>query len=134
MVEALAYSAGDPGLISGSGRSPGEGNGNPLQYCRLENSMDGGAWWARYATVHGSWGGKELDTTERLHFHFSFKDYFLMKEQWNIFSHKLNTAGLLAFSLSFPHQSYSHSHFLFTFLLCLISLLLMLHFPFLVFQ
>ena len=33
-----------------SGRSPGEGNGNPLQYSRLENSMDRGAWWA---TVHG---------------------------------------------------------------------------------
>ena len=35
--------AGDPGLIPGSGRSPGEGNGNPLQYSYLENSMDGGA-------------------------------------------------------------------------------------------
>ena len=48
----------------GSGRSPGEGNGNPLQYSCLENPMDGGAWWA---TVHGV---TELDTTERLHFHF----------------------------------------------------------------
>ena len=45
-----AYNAGDPGLIPGSERSPGEGNGNPLQYSRLENPMDGGAW---YATVHG---------------------------------------------------------------------------------
>ena len=42
---------GDLGLIPGSGRSPGEGNGNPLQYSCLENSMDRGAWWA---TVHGS--------------------------------------------------------------------------------
>ena len=42
---------GDPGSIPGSGRSPGEGNGNPLQYSCLENSMDGGAQWA---TVHGS--------------------------------------------------------------------------------
>ena len=41
---------GDPGLIPGSGRSPGEGNGNPLQYSCLENSMDREAWWA---TVHG---------------------------------------------------------------------------------
>ena len=41
-----AYNAGDPGSIPGLGRSPGEGNGNPLQYCYLENSMDGGAWWA----------------------------------------------------------------------------------------
>ena len=38
------------GKIPGLGRSPGEGNGNPLQYSCLENSMDGGAWWA---TVHG---------------------------------------------------------------------------------
>ena len=37
-----AYNAGDLGLISGSGRSPGEGNGNPLQYPCLENSMDRG--------------------------------------------------------------------------------------------
>ena len=36
----------DPGLISGSGRSPGEGNGNPLQYSCLENPRDDGAWWA----------------------------------------------------------------------------------------
>ena len=45
-----ACNEGDPGLIPGSGRSPGEGNGNPLQYSCLTNSMDRGAWWA---TVHG---------------------------------------------------------------------------------
>ena len=39
-----AWNAGDQGLIPGSGRSPGEGNGNPLQYSCLENSMDRGAW------------------------------------------------------------------------------------------
>ena len=38
------YNAGDPGLIPGSGRSPGERNGNPLQYYSLENPMDRGAW------------------------------------------------------------------------------------------
>ena len=42
--KASAYNAGDPGLIPGLGRSPGEGNANPLQYSCLENSMDGGAW------------------------------------------------------------------------------------------
>ena len=42
--KASVYNAGDQGLIPGSGRSPGEGNGNPLQYSCLENSMDGGAW------------------------------------------------------------------------------------------
>ena len=46
----------DTGLIPGSGRSPGGGHGNPLQYSRLENPMGRGAWWA---TVR-----KELDTTE----------------------------------------------------------------------
>ena len=49
-VKASACNAGDLGLIPGSGRSPGEGNGNPLQYSCLENPMDRGAWWA---TVHG---------------------------------------------------------------------------------
>ena len=49
-VKASTYNAGDLGLIPGSRRSPGKGNGNPLQYSCLENPMDGGAWWA---TVHG---------------------------------------------------------------------------------
>ena len=44
------YNAGDPGSIPGLGRSPGEGNGNPLQYSYLENPMDGGVW---RATDHG---------------------------------------------------------------------------------
>ena len=43
-VKASACSAGDLGSIPESGRSPGEGNGNPLQYACLENLMDGGAW------------------------------------------------------------------------------------------
>ena len=42
--KAAACNAGDPGLNPGSGRSPGEGNGNPLQHPCLENPMDGGAW------------------------------------------------------------------------------------------
>ena len=48
-----ARNAGDLGSILGSGRSPGEGNGNPLQYSCLENPMDRGAW---QATVHGAAG------------------------------------------------------------------------------
>ena len=48
-VKASVCNAGDLGWIPGSGRSPREGNGNPLQYSCLENPMDGGAWWA---TVH----------------------------------------------------------------------------------
>ena len=46
---ANAGDASNVGLIAGSGRSPGEGNGNPLQYSCLEYPMDRGAWWA---TVH----------------------------------------------------------------------------------
>ena len=49
-VKASAYNAGDRGSIPGLGRSPGEGNGSPLQYCCLENPMDQGAW---QAAVHG---------------------------------------------------------------------------------
>ena len=59
--KASVYNVGDLGSIPGSGRSPGEGNGNPLQYSCLENPIDGGAWCP--------WGCKELDTTEQLHFH-----------------------------------------------------------------
>ena len=44
--KASACNAGDRGSIPGLGRSPGEGHGNPLQYCCLENPRDGGAWWA----------------------------------------------------------------------------------------
>ncbi|CAI9164997.1 unnamed protein product [Rangifer tarandus platyrhynchus] len=54
--EESACNAGDPGSIPGLGRFPGEGNGNPLQYSCLENSMDRGC---------SPWGRKELDMTER---------------------------------------------------------------------
>ena len=54
-----AYNVRDPGSVPGSGRSSGEGNGNPLQYSFLENPMDGGAW---EAAVHG--GHKESDTIQ----------------------------------------------------------------------
>ena len=56
---ASAGDTGDVGSIPGLGRSPGEGNGSPLQYSSLENSVDRGAWWA---TVHVV--TKELDMTE----------------------------------------------------------------------
>ena len=46
VVKNLPANAGDSGSILGSGRSPGEGDGNPLQYSCLENPVDRGAWWA----------------------------------------------------------------------------------------
>ena len=64
-VKASARNAGDLGLIPGSGRSPGEDNGNPLQYSCLGNPMDRGAWWV---VVRGH---KESDMTERLTLSFS---------------------------------------------------------------
>ena len=56
MVKNSPANAGDTSSISGSGRSPKEGHGNPLQYSFLENSMDRGDWW----------GHKESDMTELL--------------------------------------------------------------------
>ena len=62
--KASACNAGDPGSIPGLGRSPGEGNGNPLQYSCLGNPTDGGAW---LVTVHGV---TKSDMTEQLQFQF----------------------------------------------------------------
>ena len=45
--KASAWNAGDSGSIPGSGRSPGEGKGNPLQYSYMKNPMERGAWWAK---------------------------------------------------------------------------------------
>ena len=62
-----ACNAGDPGSISGLGRSAGEGEGHPLQYSGLENSTDGGAWWA---TVHGVAKSRTQLSYFHIHFHF----------------------------------------------------------------
>ena len=62
MVKNLPADTGvvrDTGSIPGLGRSPGEGNGYPLQYPCLGNPVDRGAWWG-----HSSWGHKELDMTD----------------------------------------------------------------------
>ena len=53
--KASAYDVGDPGSIPGSGRSPGEGNGNPLLCSCLENPRDGGAWWDAVYGLAQSW-------------------------------------------------------------------------------
>ena len=61
-IKASACNMGDPGSIPGSGRSPGEGSGNPLQHSYLEKSH---GWRSRVGD--SPWGHKELDTTEQLH-------------------------------------------------------------------
>ena len=65
-VKASVCNAGDLGLIPGLERSPGEGNGNPLQYSCLENPMDGEPGGLQ------STGHKESNTTQRLHFHYVY--------------------------------------------------------------
>ena len=65
--KVTAYSVGDMGLIPGLGRSPREGNGNPLQYSCLENPMDCS-------------GVAESDMTKRLHFHFSLLAVVIRKD------------------------------------------------------
>ena len=75
MVKNLPANAADMGLIPRLGRFPGEGNGYPLNYFYLENSMDRGAW---LATVHGI--TKSLDTTEH------------MPSQLRAYIHSLNTS------------------------------------------
>ena len=59
-----ARGIGDMGSVPGSGRSPGGGNGNPLQYSCLENPVDRGAWWA---TVHGVTESDMTEVTEHAH-------------------------------------------------------------------
>ena len=71
-VKASACNVGDWGSIPGSGRSPGEGNDNPLQDSCLENPMDGGAWWA---TVH-----RVAKSRTRLS-DFTFSDTELVKKK-----------------------------------------------------
>ena len=73
LLHTLCIWAGDPGLIPGLGRSPGEGNGNPLQYACLENPMEPGRLQ--------SMGSQELDTTEQLSTHSSVS--FNPEAQWN---------------------------------------------------
>ena len=71
--KASAYNVGNPGSIPGLGGTPGEGNGNPLQYTCLENPMDGGAW---SAAVHGVSNSR----TRLSNFTFPFHFHALEKE------------------------------------------------------
>ena len=72
-VKVSAFKVGDRGSIPGMGRSPGEGNGNPLQYSCLENLMDRGSWWA---TVYGVAKSQLSDFTS-LHIQFYIHMYIV---------------------------------------------------------
>ena len=93
-----ACNARDPSSIPGSGRSPGEGNGNPLQYSCLENSMDKGAWWA---TVHGvtkSW-------TRLSNFTFTFTLYIIFSLFHYMFLRKMDIGLNNYETFSVPYYS-----------------------------
>ena len=109
-VKESARNSGDLGSVSGSGRSPGEGNGNPLQYSCLENSMDRGAWRA-------PWGHKELDTSERLTLSFSFTFMVHLHSTHTQYSRVV----LESYRLEFESQIYAFVQV--TINLCLLSLI-----------
>ena len=111
-IKNLPASAEEAGLTPGSGRSLGEGNGNPLHYSCLENPMDRRTWWA---TVHGV--TKELNTTQQLNNknHLSsqrliFRNFFLdipslkpeFKKQHFMSEHHRRWKHMLWFSLPHP--------------------------------
>ena len=71
VIKNLPANAGNKGSIPGLGRSPGEGNGNPLQYSCLENPMDGGAWWAAvYGVSQSQTQLKRLSSSSILKIYF----------------------------------------------------------------
>ena len=85
--KASVHNAEDPGSIPGSGRSPGEGNGNPLQYPCLENPMDGGAWEATVCRV-------AKNQTQLSDFTFSLHNDVRSKHCF-IYSHTLQCNALI---------------------------------------
>ena len=85
--KASACSAGDLGSIPGLGRSPGEGNGNPLQYSCLENPMDRGAW---QATVHGVTVGHDWVTS----LSFTYAERYFMSKHFHPTVHSTLTTLL----------------------------------------
>ena len=91
-----ACNAGDLGLIPGSGRSLGEGNGNPLQYSRLENPMDRGVWWV---TVHRV--AKSQTWIKQLSMHIPMRLLRILKELICVKCFRLH----VTLSMGFPDSS-----------------------------
>ena len=89
-VKNLPASTRNLGLISGSGRCPGEGNGNPLQYSFLAWRI---SWTDEPGRIYSPWGHKELDTTERLTvFCFFFSRQFLSSKPQSSLQNKLQAS------------------------------------------
>ena len=80
VVENLPADAGDLGLIPGSGKPTGGGDGTPLQYSCLKNSMDRGLW---QAVIHG--GHKELDMTEQLSSSSKYQYTISQTWKWSVY-------------------------------------------------
>ena len=106
-VKATACNAGDQGLIPGLGRSPGEGNGNPLQYSCLEGESHGGRSLVGYSPR----GHKESHTTEGLHFHFLSIVTLITEEGFLISSYhslelciQMGISSLFSFAFSVSSQ------------------------------
>ena len=104
---ASAEGARDAGLTPGSGRSPGEGNGNPLQDSCLENSADRGAWRATQSMASQS----QTDKAERKHTGFQFSSFCLFVEhqllflKWNFPTHRGDTRGAALIAEEPPNAS-----------------------------
>ena len=93
--KASACNAEDPGLIPGLGRSPGEGNGNSLQYSCLENSMDREAWWAIVHGVAKSWTQLSDFTFTFFHNHvYSINQLCKHGDQLLALSHRRQEKGM----------------------------------------
>ena len=102
-VKVCACNVGDLGSIPGLGRSPGEGNGNPLQYSCLENPMDGGAWWA---TVHGVAKSRTRLSDFTSHNCCTYCCAFLL---WEL-SVSVLALGVLTLNLDVEAQEYGQAH------------------------
>ena len=105
-VKVSACNAGDLGLIPGSGRSPREGNDNPLQYC-LDNPMDRGAWWATVNRVAKSWT-RLSNFTFTFHFLFTHSSVLAWRIPWTIETMESHGVQWVAVSQTWL----SHFHFL----------------------
>ena len=81
-LSGLPDNAGDSGSIPGSGRSPGEGNGSPLQYSCLGNPMHRGAWWAAVATESDATATKQQHSLQSVHIqNLIYLHWFLQQSQ-----------------------------------------------------